>query len=177
MDPMRSSDLRVLVDYHYWATRQVLVAAAGLTDDKFRKGSGGTTRDLRATLVHALDVEWSWRLRLRGDPREAWSTDLSIDDFPSVKELAEHWEQDEAEMRAWIDGLSDERLAAAGDVEGEIGPPLWYFVMHILTHGTQQRSDAAILLTRAGHSPGDLEFLNYADTLGFRRRGADGSSS
>ncbi len=166
---MRSSELRVLVDYHYWATRRVLAAAQGLTDDELRQVSGGTTRDLRQTLVHALDVEWSWRERLRGLPQAAWESDLSPDDYPNVAALSERWARDEAEMRAWIDGLSDAELAAPPSVRGEIGAPLWFYVMHILTHGTLQRADVAVLLTQAGHSPGDMDFLDFADTLGFQR--------
>jgi hypothetical protein len=30
-------------------------------------------------------------------------------------------------------------------------------------HAIQQFSDAATLLTKAGHSPGELEFLEFAD--------------
>ncbi len=172
MDDMRSPDLHVLVDYHYWATRLVLAAASGLTDDEFRRASGDTTRDLRETLVHALDVEWSWRERLRGLPHEVWASDLSVEAYPSVDVLAEHWAQDETEMRSWIDGLSDEELAAPANVEGEIDAPLWFYVMHILTHGTLQRSDVAVLLTQAGRSPGDLDFLDFADTLDFQREDA-----
>lgn len=172
MEAMRLSELRVLVDYHYWATRRVLTAAAVLTDDEFRQFSGGTTRDLRATLVHALDVEWSWRARLQGLPQAAAESELSPDDYPNVATLSEHWSRDEAEMRAWIDGLSDEQLAAPPHVRGEIGAPLWFFIMHILTHGTLQRADVAVLLTQAGHSPGDLDFLDFADSLGFQRGGA-----
>ncbi len=74
-------------------------------------------------------------------------------------------------MRTWVDGLSDEELAAPPRVRGEIGAPLWFYVMHILTHGTLQRADVAVLLTQAGHSPGDLDFLDFADSLGFQRGG------
>lgn len=172
MGAMRVSDLRVLVDYHYWATRRVLAAAAALADDEFRQASGGTTRDLRATLVHALDVEWSWRERLRGVPSETWQAELPLDDYPTVAALSERWARDEAEMRAWIDGLSDDELAAPPSVRREIEAPLWFFLMHILTHGTLQRADAAVLLTEAGHSPGDLDFLDFTDSLGLRRRDA-----
>lgn len=167
---MRLSDLRVLVDYHYWATRRVLAAAADLTDDEFRQTSGGTTRDLRETLVHALDVEWSWRERLRGLPSETSEAELPLDDYPTVAALFERCDRDEAELRAWIDGLSDEDLATAPrQVKGEIDAPLWFYIMHILTHGTLQRADVAVLLTQAGHSPGDMDFLDFADSLGFQR--------
>jgi hypothetical protein len=41
--------------------------------------------------------------------------------------------------------------------------PLWYYVMHLVSHATQQLSDAAVLLTRAGRSPGDIGFLEFAE--------------
>ena len=33
--------------------------------------------------------------------------------------------------------------------------------MHLISHGMQQFSEAAVLLTRAGHSPGDIGFLEF----------------
>jgi hypothetical protein len=33
------------------------------------------------------------------------------------------------------------------------------------THTQQQLSDAAVLLTRMRHSPGNIDFLDYADHL------------
>ena len=37
-----------------------------------------------------------------------------------------------------------------------------YYVMHLVSHGIQQLSEAAVLLTRANHSPGDIGFLEFA---------------
>jgi hypothetical protein len=42
-------------------------------------------------------------------------------------------------------------------------------VLHIQTHTYQQLSDAAVLLTRMRQSPGNIEFLEYADHLHRRR--------
>jgi uncharacterized damage-inducible protein DinB len=78
-----------------------------------------------------------------------------------VDALSEHWRRDEADMRAWLGGLTDADLDAP-PVRGEDrGQPLWVYVMHLVSHGIQQFSEAAVLLTRAGHSPGDIGFLEY----------------
>lgn len=43
--------------------------------------------------------------------------------------------------------------------------PLWQALLHQVNHATQHRSEAALLLTAAGHSPGNLDFLVYFDEL------------
>ncbi|CAN5732497.1 hypothetical protein BH24CHL8_BH24CHL8_10910 [soil metagenome] len=57
---MRKRDLIQLFDYMHWVNRRLLKAAARLPPGAFTAPSTVTTRDLRATLGHELDVEWSW---------------------------------------------------------------------------------------------------------------------
>jgi len=38
-------------------------------------------------------------------------------------------------------------------------------VLHIHAHTQQQLSDAAVLLTRMRQSPGNIDFLDYADHI------------
>ena len=40
--------------------------------------------------------------------------------------------------------------------------------MHLYSHGMQQFSEAAVLLTRAGRSPGDIGFLEFVQATGRR---------
>ncbi len=157
---MNRDDLQIQIDYLYWIRDRILARAAELSTDEFIAPETVTTRSVRATLVHELDVEWSWRERLRhADFPEG---ELDPDDFPTCATVTEHWRADEAEMRRWIAGLTDEQLALPP--QGASKPfPLSYYLLHISTHGLQQFSDAAVLLTRAGHSPGDIEFLEFAD--------------
>jgi uncharacterized damage-inducible protein DinB len=171
---MRSAELRQFVDYLFWVNRRLLDAAAGLSPEAFASTSGDTVRDLRATLVHELDVEWSWRLVLQGRPEEEWSSavELKPEDFDDVATLRARWDEEERELRGWVATLGDDELAAETRpaLTGE-ALPLWYFVMHIVMHGTQQQADAATLLTRAGRSPGEIGFLEFvAEQRGLRRR-------
>ncbi|MBW3613445.1 MAG: DinB family protein [Chloroflexi bacterium] len=170
---MGSAELRQFVEYLFWANRRLLDAAARLPTHAFASTSSDTVRDLRATLVHELDVEWSWRLVLEGRPEEEWGSaeELEPEDFPDVATLRARWDAEERELRDWVASLSDEDLAT------EVRPaltghalPLWYFVMHIVMHGTQQQADAATLLTAAGESPGEIGFLEFvAEQRGIRR--------
>ncbi len=161
---MRRKDLETLFGFSYWMKDRVLECAAKLTTAEFQAPSGVTTRDLRATLVHTLDVESSWRARLRGEPEPK---ELAVTDYPRASGLIDHWRRDEQEMRAWLATLDDETLERIHDLEPGSAPkerfPLWYYVLHIHAHTQQQLSDAAVLLTRMRQSPGNIDFLDYAD--------------
>jgi uncharacterized damage-inducible protein DinB len=171
---VRKTDVVALFDYNYWANRQVLVAADQASDEQFTAPTEVTWRTIRGTLVHTLDVERSWRGRLRGEPKESWDNELPEGDYPTARALAERWDQDEAEMRSWLDELDDAELASVVDLGPKDRFPMWYFLLHIITHSAQQRRDAAILLTNSGHPPPELEFLEYADWL--QERGDTGAS-
>lgn len=160
---MTPADLRLLFDHLYWTRDRLLGAAAvdpaGLTDP-----SPLTIRDLRATLVHELDVEWSWRVRLAGPDPTQFSPDdeeLNPADYADVDAIAARWATDEAEMRAWLASLDEAALAGPCHAEASRSHPLWFHLQHLYTHALQQFSDAAAVLTRTGHSPGEIDFLEF----------------
>jgi uncharacterized damage-inducible protein DinB len=167
---MRTSDATTLFEHLYWVRDAVLRAADGLSADEFTSTDTVTNRDLRATLVHELDVQWSWRERLKGADWDEWGPDAELrgEDYPTVDAIRDHWARDEAEMRAWLAGLTDQDLDVA-PVREEDRLPLWQYVMHLVSHGIQQFSEAAVLLTRAGHSPGDIGFLEFVRSATDRR--------
>jgi uncharacterized damage-inducible protein DinB len=165
--PMTNSEMTLLYDHLYWMRNKILKAAAEAPEVLIERAPA-TIRDLRATLIHELDVEWSWRERLRGIPFDTWGPDgeLKPDDYPTLKSIRHHWERDEEEMRAWLATLTDETLKAPWEVEKPGGRPLWQHLMHLYTHGIQQFSDAAVILSRADSSPGELDFLEFLERTG-----------
>jgi uncharacterized damage-inducible protein DinB len=152
-------------DYVYWMRDRIVEAARTLETSRFTSPETVTIRDLRATLVHELDVEWSWRERLRGANWDEWGPESELvgSSYPDLDAVADHWRQDEAEMRDWAAGFTDETLAAPAPFEKGDAYPLSWYVLHLVMHAVQQFSEAAVLLTRAGHSPGDLGWLEFAD--------------
>lgn len=155
---MQRHDIAFLVDYNYWANTRVLAAAARLPPDTFVAPTTIMPRTIRSTLVHQLDVEWSWRLRWQG---RSEAEPLANEDFATVDQLAVRWQVEEQAMRAYLATLTDADLEQPLVVGGGAARPLWQYIVHVINHGTQQRSDAAVLLTAAGYSPGGLDIADF----------------
>ena len=156
---MNKIDVQGLFDYMYWVNARLLDAADKLSPAELAAPTAVTSRDLRATLVHELDVEWSWRLNLQGRLTDAES-ELRPEDYPNLASVRDHWRRDEAEMRAWLEPMTDDDVAAS--VSSGLTKdtrPLWQYLLHIVFHAVQQQADAATLLTLAGHSPGEIGYL------------------
>jgi uncharacterized damage-inducible protein DinB len=161
-----------MVEHLWWTNRRLLDAAQRLSDGAWTAEQHVTERSLRATLVHELDVEWSWRLALEGRPESEWNeaAELRPEDFATVAELRERWTVESDALRAWVGSLSDDDLAADAHPGLSSRPlPRWMFVEHLISHGAQQAADAATILTAAGASPGDIGFLEYIGETHGRR--------
>ncbi len=68
-------------------------------------------------------------------------------------------------MKAYLETLQDNDLFKTVRYATMKGEPyenmLWHLLVHVVNHGTQSRSEAAVVLTGYGHSPGDLDMLFY----------------
>ena len=156
--------LQISIEHLWWTNRRLLDAAQTLSGGAWTAEEHVTVRDLRATLVHELDVEWSWRLALEGRPESEWADaeELKPQDFPTVALLRERWTVEAEALRAWVASLSDDALLEPTRPGLSSRPlPRWMFVQHLVSHGAQQAADAATILSAAGASPGDIGFLEY----------------
>ncbi len=155
---MRHEEVAEQIEYLFWMRDRILAASAELTDGQFASPESLTSRDLRATLAHQLENEWAWRIRLEDGSFP--DGDIVAADYPTLGALVARWHREEADLRAWFDGLSDDDLARRPP--GDDNPlALWRYLIAIVNHGTQQFSEGAILLTRLGHSPGEISFLAF----------------
>lgn len=156
---MDTRDIRFLFDYDRWATARVLATMAGLPDADWPTGSPVGTRELADIMVHQLGSTQRWRLGLSGTP-DADLPRPEREPLPSVTELAARWTAEWATLDAWLATLDDAWLTATDD-----GIPHWQMLAHVANHGTQHRSEAAVLLTAAGRSPGDLDMIRFSEQL------------
>ena len=152
---MRVSEVRFLFDYGTWATGHILRAAAALGDEEFAAAGKLSHGGIRGTLVHTLAAQHGWCAGWRGLPRPPR---LDEADFPTVAALADRWREEDATLRAYLDTLADADLDR--DFMG-LGP-LWVAMLQVINHGTQHRSEVAVVLTDLGHSPGDIDILFFA---------------
>ena len=67
-------------------------------------------------------------------------------------------------MRAWVASLGEHDLSRPVRVNQLRGYPMSIHLLHVIDHGIQSFSEAAVLLSAAGHSPGDLDFLDFYDS-------------
>ena len=109
----------------------------------------------RRDLVRALGAHQRRRHGLSGSEEQPRP---EHEPLPAVAALAAAWEAERAALDAWLSSVDDVWLATADE-----GIPMWQMLAHVVNHGTQHRSEATALLTAAGHSPGDLDLIFFAE--------------
>lgn len=159
--------LRDLYAYSAWANTRILDTAEQLSPDQFTAEAGPSHGSLRNTLVHQMGGQWIWLERWKGGSPERT---LSRKEFLTLASVRSRWEQVEAETSAFVSTLTEEQLGRVisyTTTEGEARAyPLWQPILQQVNHATQHRSEAAVMLTNFGHSPGDLDYVVYLAEIG-----------
>jgi len=155
--------IRNMYAYSDWANARILETTEQLTPEQYTAASDGCD-SIRDTLVHTASAHWLWLERWReSSSPEFWDPA----DFPDVAALRSRWEEVEEATSAYIASLGEPDLARVVsyvNFQGETWAyPLWQQLLHQVNHATQHRSEAALLLTRLGYSPGWLDILFYID--------------
>lgn len=160
---MKAEEIRLLFDYNYWANARILDTAAKAGAKIYGAPGKLSHGGLRETLVHLLSAEWVWRQRVQ----EGVSPTQTLDprEFSSLDVLRKRWAEEEGAMRAYLGGLSDADLERVVHYKDRQGTPsavkLWKIFLHVVNHGTQTRSEAGVLLTQNGYSPGEIDLRLY----------------
>lgn len=156
-------ELRFLYDYNTWAMQRVLEAAGRLRLQQFVAGQDGYDA-IRDLLVHTVWAQWLWLERCRGGSATVlWQPG----EFPYVATLAARWREVDAVTHDFLNKLTEDDLERVINYQNFAGEtwryPVWQALLHQANHAHQHRSEAALLLTRAGSSPGSLDLLVFED--------------
>jgi uncharacterized damage-inducible protein DinB len=152
---MRADDVRFLFAFDRWATRRILAVADGIDEETWSKSNAIGERGLGGILIHALGAHQRYRndwQRTGQRPRP------EAEPLPTVTKLSALWEREWQAMDAYLRTVNSGNLLELID-----GIPAWQMHVNLLNHGTQHRSEAAVLLTAADRSPGDLDLIVYAE--------------
>jgi len=164
--------LRTLYDYNAWANARILEASARLSREQLVSGvRGANFESVRSTLVHTMAAQWLYLERWQGrSPRSM----PQAADFADLAAIHTRWTEIERATHAFVADLGDgdvARVVEYTNFQGERWAyPLWQQMMHQVNHATQHRSEAAVVLTELGCSPGGLDLLYFVDVERARAR-------
>lgn len=160
---MKTSEIKTLYHYNYWANGRILEATSQASMSDFLTPAPLSHGSLRGTLAHILGAEWLWRLRFQQGISPASMP--KMEEFPTLASIRLRWQGEEQAVRDFLGALDDaglDRVVAYTNTRGQAyQTPLWQILLHVVNHGTQFRSEAAVFLTQKSHSPGDLDFIAF----------------
>jgi len=165
---MNREDLRLLVDYHYWARDRVLDAVEALTPDQFTRDMGSSFRSVRDTLAHFYSAEWAWCSRWNGQSPTAH---VSPESFPDVATLRTSWAELEGNVRAVLDRMGGQGLDRVIEYSMFNGEPrasvFWQMVQHVVNHASYHRGQVTTMLRQLGATPPQsMDLITFYRTRG-----------
>jgi uncharacterized damage-inducible protein DinB len=150
---MNTQDLRTMLDYHYWARDRLLAALDPLTAEQFNRDLGSSFRSIRDTVAHIYAAEWAWYSRWQGESPTAL---LPMDMFPDVTTIRGKWRDLEQQVRAFLDGSSNDidKVFNYKLLSGQPGStPLWQMMQHVVNHASYHRGQVTTMLRQIGATP------------------------
>jgi len=154
-------EIRDLFAYDRWATERLFAAVDDIDDRTWSRAEVIDERGLGGILVHMLGAYQRW---LHGLLEDGTSHGPESEPLLSPSEVRHRWAVEWPQMEALLARADDPWLAREDE-----GVAFAWMLRHLVNHGTQHRAEAAALLTQAGHSPGDLDMINWLeDRAGWR---------
>ena len=151
---MDLADLRLLLDFNYWARDRLLTAVGALTPEQYARDLGSSFKSVRDTLVHVYSAEWVWYTRWQGTSP---MTPISSEQFPDLAALQSAWGNLEGQTRAYLDRIGDAGTARVMEYKLMNGQPgksvFWQMLQHAVNHGSYHRGQVTTMLRQLGAPP------------------------
>ncbi len=160
--------IRGFYEYNEWANARILETMSGLGDEELMRPRAVSHGSLGMDLLHGLRAQVGWLSTFRGGaPR----IPLPAPEGASfLDNLIDWYRRSHEALREFIDSLGEEELGRSRidnpqgtnrRVKQSRSLLLWDMMVHVVNHGTQHRSEAAMALTELGRSPGDLDYMYF----------------
>ncbi len=156
--------IRNLYEYNEWANGRLLEAASKLSEEELAREMGASYGSVQGSLGHLAGAQIVWLARWSEGTNPPLAQPQSLRGLAPVRSALERSHEG---LRRFVASLSEadvERVVAYTDSRGVARErPLWQLIAHVVNHGTQHRSEAAMLLAALGSSPGDLDYGHFVD--------------
>lgn len=165
---MTHADLRMLLDFHYWARDRMLDAIEPLTPQQWTQDLGNSFRSVRDTVAHIYSAEWVWYERWRGNAPAAL---LSPELCPDVAAIRRTWTEHERSVRALLDELGEQGVQRVMPYTLFSGvasaSPFWQMLQHVVNHASYHRGQVTTMLRQLGAAPAkSCDMITFYRELG-----------
>ena len=152
---------QIQFDFHFALTQRLLTLARALPAELYQAQIGYSHGSIHNTFVHMLGADQLWRKVIANlpDPER-------LPESATIEAVAAWLAVERQGWHELLAPLDTATLFATFDRETPWGShafTMWTTLQHVILHGMQHQSELARLLTEAGHSPGDTDFLTYVD--------------
>ncbi len=162
---MDQETVLLLFEHNIWANRHLIQYAKWLTGEQLTAQVTGFYHGTPfQTILHIVDVEWSWIQACQGKPmaQDLWE----MIDLPDLESVERFYRQESDDVAQYLNRLQDHEINGEVDFGSAFGrepqhTKLWHILVHIVTHNIEHRTELGHYLTDCGHSPGELSFGNY----------------
>lgn len=155
--------IQTLYTYNDWANQRLFDAAEKVGEAELKRTALEGQRDLHELLFHIIRTEWVWRILIQTQARPTNPPELA--EMNTLAKLSAFAQAEVHERQALLAQLKDDELMTPLQVQqrnGQNAPMvLWHMLMQPVIHGVQHRSEAALILTSLGQSPGDIDFIFF----------------
>ncbi len=133
-----------------------------LSEEQLMQPHDYSIGSIHAQLVHTMSAEWLWLSRIKGTSPSAFP---SAEQYPTREAIRARWDEIEADWRAYLDALTDDKLTEITDYNNLSGKPqrtlLAEILMHVANHGTDHRAQTLALLHRVGGRTFEQDVIFY----------------
>jgi uncharacterized damage-inducible protein DinB len=161
---MSKQHYQILFAYNWYTAQRLLDKAALLDEAAYYANPGYGHGSIHEIFFHLLAVSHGWRIAFESGRQPAR---LQADGFTSLPAVRAGLAQEHERWQTLLAGVSEEEIDGPITLltfRGEAAPLIyWRVLQHVNFHSMQHHSEIAQLLTHHGHSPGDIDFLFYAE--------------
>ena len=146
--------------FHFDETQRLLALARTLPEDVYHATIAYSFASMHNTFAHLLGASQLWR-NVIADTEPSF---LEAEDIAGIDALVALFE---IERTGWHDLIATFDVATLLEPierqspQGIMVLTIWQTLQHVILHGLGHHTELARMLTEAGHSPGDIDFLLY----------------